>query len=105
MCLVCETEDAEDVEALPDARTMTLAAMRHLYRERVHEINAAKIHPEPVCPDCDYLFHPAESGDIWPEICCSCETRRVESLVHAVAFAKSKRKARKALAKLYRKVR
>jgi hypothetical protein len=102
MCLLCA--DAEtDAEALPDGRIMALAARRHL--QMVLEINAAKINPDPVCPDYDYMFQTAEAGTIWPKLCSSCEANRVEDLVHAVAFARSGKRARKALAKLYRKVR
>lgn len=103
MCVICQTDDATDVEALPDRRVMALHARRHL--EELLAANEAKIHPDPVCKDCGYLYHPAESGELFRDRCSSCEANVVEDLVFDVAFARGRKARRKAVRRLVRKVR
>jgi hypothetical protein len=103
MCVLCADETETDVEALPNPRVMALAARRHL--QEVLAINAARINPDPMCTDCGYLYHRSERGELFRDVCASCETNRLEDLVFDIAFAKSKNAARKALKRFYRKVR
>ena len=99
MCAACaELETAVAIEPdadidLPDMETLKRI---HLRRQRALRDSV------PICPHCEWDFHPSERGDFWPELCASCETNALEDLVRDLISPRRKvrRKAERAVKRL-----
>ena len=82
MCVICaepEIETAATAEAGPDAdfEMPDIETVKRLHLQRME----ASRGPLVICPECEWDIHPAERGDIYRDLCASCETRRLEALV------------------------
>ena len=104
MCVTCaepEIETAATAEAGPDAdfEMPNIETVKRLHLQRME----ARRGPLVICPECEWDIHPAERGDIYRDLCASCETKRFEALVAGLVSprrSKARRKAEKALKRL-----
>ena len=73
-----------------------------LFRAEAAERNAHEPYPRTECPDCHALCKPKDLGWLYPKLCTTCDARRIEDLVSAIAERIGNKKARKLLKRLGR---
>jgi hypothetical protein len=93
-----------DVASLPTKRQFK--ALRRFHdlwmRTEAARRNAEDPHPRIECPDCHALCKSVDLGWLYPDRCSTCDARRIENLVSAIAERIGSKATRKLLKRLGR---
>ena len=79
MCIACLEPAA--IRRPESAEPPTAESSREEVLAFLHERNAAREVPRPVCRKCRYPFAPSDAGIVRHRLCSTCEARWLDNLV------------------------